>query len=69
MPFPDLDMPTVLRAVYSRFAAQEILSDKLEPEAGEGDTRPVDRGYLYEAPEVVADPQAVRLIKGSANVV
>jgi len=62
-------MPTVLRVVYSRFAAREILSSKLEAEAGEGGPRPVDRGYLYEAPEADANPQAVQLIKGSPNVV
>jgi len=62
-------MPTVLRVVYSRFAAQEILSNKLEPEADEEAPRPVDRGYLYETPEVGANPQEVQLLKGSASVV
>ena len=62
-------MPTVLRVAYSRFAAQETLSNKLEPEADEEAPPPVDRGYLYEAPEVDANPQAVQLIKGSVNVV
>ena len=62
-------MPTVLRVVYSRFAAQEILSNKLEPEADEEAPRPVDRGYLYEAPEVGVNPQEVQLLKGSASVV
>lgn len=63
-------MPTVLRLVYSRFAAREILSDKVvESEVGGEVSRPVDRGYLYEAPQVGANPQAVQLIKGSANEV
>lgn len=62
-------MPIILRLVYSRFAAQELLSDELEPEAedkGEA-PRPVDRGYLYEseASEMSTNPQADRLIKGS----
>ena len=64
-------MPTVLRLVYSRFAAQEILAKKLEPEAGaeaEGEAPPpVERGYLYEAgaSEMSTNPQAEadRLIK------
>jgi len=62
-------MPTALRLVYSQFAAQEILSEKLDHEDEEQAPRPVDRGYLYEAPEVGADPQDVQLIKGSANEV
>jgi len=65
-------MPSVLRVVYSRFAAQEILSNKLEPEAFEESPRlpqAVDRGYMYGSPEVGANPQAVQLIKGSANAV
>jgi len=59
-------MPAVLRVVYSRFAAQEILYNKLEPAA-----RLADHGYLddSEAPEAGANPQTVQLIKGSANVV
>ena len=48
--FSVVDMPTVLRLVYSQFTAQAILSDKLEPE--EEVPRPVDRGYLEEEPEM-----------------
>jgi len=57
-------MPTVLRLVYSRFAAQETFSDKLEYE-GEV-PQPIDREYLQEAPEMTTDPQADQLIKRPA---
>lgn len=56
-------MPTVLRLVYSRFAAQEALSDKLgEPD--EEAPLPVDHEYepVQEAPEMDADPQVHQLI-------
>jgi hypothetical protein len=36
-PAPGLDMPTLLRLIYSRFAAQEALSNKLDCEAAEED--------------------------------
>lgn len=34
-PTPVVDMPTVLRLVYTRFAAQEALSSKLSSEVAE----------------------------------
>jgi hypothetical protein len=52
--FPALDMPTVLRLTYSRFAVQEILSNKLEESEAGSEGRalgPVDREYLPAEPE------------------
>jgi len=46
-------MPTVLRLVYSRFAVQEILSDKLDPE--EQAPPPIDHEYEPVAPEMDTD--------------
>ena len=51
----------MLRLVYSRFATQEIFSNKLESE-GEA-LQPVDHEYLQEAPEMTTDPLADHLIK------
>jgi hypothetical protein len=62
-------MPTVLRLVYSRFAVQEILSNKLESEVDNVEEQappPVDREYLRETPEMATDPQADQLIKRPA---
>lgn len=55
-------MPTVLRLVYSRFAAQEMLADKLgEPE--ERAPLPVDGEHAQEtALEMGTDPQTDQLI-------
>lgn len=61
-----LDMPTVLRLVYSRFAAQEMLSDKLEdPE--DQDPPPVGHEYAQVEAETSEmgtheDPQADQLM-------
>jgi hypothetical protein len=62
-----LDMPTVLRLVYSRFAAQETLSDKLEdPE--DQDPPPVGHEYaqVEDTPEMGTDLHADQLINKPA---
>lgn len=61
-------MPGVLRQIYSRFAAQDALSNKLEPEA-EAEVealQPVDLGYHQEAPEMSTNSQTDQLIKRPA---
>jgi hypothetical protein len=62
------DMPIVLRLVYSRFAAQETLSNKLGFEAEGEALRSVDHEQLQEVPNVhvSADPQVDQLIKRPA---
>jgi len=61
-------MPTVLRLVYSRFAAQETISNKLDFEAEEEALRSVDHEHLplQEVPEMSTNPQADHLIKKPA---
>jgi len=62
-------MPTVLRLVYSRFAAQETLSSKLEFEAEEEALRSVDHEHLpmQEVPDMsTTNSQADQLIKKPA---
>ena len=58
-------MPMVLRLVYTRFAAQETLSNKLEFEAEEEALRSVDHEHLpmQEVPDMGTNPQADHLIK------
>lgn len=60
------DMPTVLRLVYSRFAAQDALSKKLESEAEVEALQPEDREHLQEVPNTSTDAQADQLIKKPA---
>ena len=50
---PVVDMPTVLRHVYTRFAVQEILHGKLEPE--EQASLPVDQEDVQDTPETPSD--------------
>lgn len=61
------DMPTVLRLVYSRFAAQETPSDKLEDPENQ-DPPPVGHEYsqVEETPEMETDPHAEQLISKPA---
>lgn len=63
-------MPTVLRLLYSRFAVQEMVTDKLGSEPEVQPLQPVDE-YLreVEAPETRTDAQADRLIHGSGTEV
>lgn len=59
-------MPTVLRLAYSRFAVQEILSNKLEESEADSEGQalgPVDREYLPAEPEASANHQTDHLIK------
>ena len=63
-------MPTVLRLVYSRFAAQETLSNKLDFESEEQALRSVDHGEhlpMQEVPEMsTINSQTDQLIKKPA---
>ena len=59
-------MPTVLRLVYSRFAAQDTLSNKLESEAEGEALQPVNHEHLQEVPNVSTDAQADQLIRKPA---
>lgn len=51
-PTPVLDMPTVLRSVYSRFAVQQALSDKLDFESAGEDPDVVTDSPADRRPEV-----------------
>ena len=54
-----LDMPTVLRLVYTRFAAQEALSSKLDSEVAEE----AFQQYPLEGPYVATDAPADQLAR------
>lgn len=51
-------MPIVLRLVYSRFAVEETMYDKLDPEGQPPSPVDHDDASVQESPEVDTNPQA-----------